>query len=129
MSIAANKVLCLPYSAILGDNAANRARILKTAEAIAASPEQPEVIVLPELALSGYLLESLAGEVAVSRCSAAANRATRVRRWVMSSLRQGSGFVQLGARPAPLAHQLGGHGTQRHTDGQRRGAQFVATAL
>lgn len=66
MSEVANKVLCVPYSAVLGDNAANRARILKIADVIAASPEQPEVIVLPELALSGYLLESLAGEVAVS---------------------------------------------------------------
>lgn len=66
MSEPANTVLCVPYSAILGDNAANRARILKIAEAIAAAPDQPDVIVLPELALSGYLLESLSGEVAVS---------------------------------------------------------------
>lgn len=62
----ANRVLCVPYSAVLGDNAANRARILKIAGAIAATPDQPDVIVLPELALSGYLLESLSGEVAVS---------------------------------------------------------------
>lgn len=66
MSASANTVLCVPYSAILGDNAANRSRILKIAEAIAASAEQPDLIVLPELALSGYLLESLSGEVAVS---------------------------------------------------------------
>jgi len=66
MSVSRNSVLCIPYTSILGDNAANRSRILRIAEAIAASAEQPDVIVLPELALSGYLLESLSGEVAVS---------------------------------------------------------------
>lgn len=65
MSASANSVLCLPYASVLGDNAANRLRILKIAETIAAASDQPDVIVLPELALSGYLLESLSGEVAV----------------------------------------------------------------
>ncbi len=66
MPVAANNVLCIPYTAVLGDNAANLGRILRIAASIAASAEQADVIVLPELALSGYLLESLAGEVAVS---------------------------------------------------------------
>ena len=66
MSESARSVVCLPYSAVLGDSTANRSRILRFAEVVAASASQPDLVVLPELALSGYLLESLSGEVAVS---------------------------------------------------------------
>ena len=59
------QVLCIPLSPVLADFPRNRAALIALAEAIAAAPVQPDVIVLPELALSGYLLESLSGEAAI----------------------------------------------------------------
>jgi NAD+ synthase (glutamine-hydrolysing) len=56
---AARSILCLPYAPVLGKIAANEARIAEIAHTIAAAETTPELIILPELALSGYLLESL----------------------------------------------------------------------
>jgi predicted amidohydrolase len=51
---------------VLGSKARNLAMLSQLAERIAASAEKPDVVVLPELALSGYLLESLVSEVALA---------------------------------------------------------------
>jgi predicted amidohydrolase len=59
------KVLCVPFVPVLGSKARNLAMLTQLAESIAASAEKPDVVVLPELALSGYLLESLVSEVAL----------------------------------------------------------------
>lgn len=63
---AARKVLCIPFVPILADSLKNRSRVLELAARIAAEPEAPDIVVLPELALSGYLLESLSGEAALT---------------------------------------------------------------
>jgi predicted amidohydrolase len=60
------KVLCVPFVPVLGSKARNLAMLSQLAERIAASAEKPDVVVLPELALSGYLLESLVSEVALA---------------------------------------------------------------
>lgn len=57
-------VLCVPFAPSLADSAANRRAIITLAGTIAAQESAADIIVLPELALSGYLLESLTGEVA-----------------------------------------------------------------
>ncbi|MBN8220530.1 MAG: hypothetical protein J0L53_06375 [Spirochaetes bacterium] len=61
------RILCIPYSPILGDVRRNSARIVELAHAIAATEMHPDLVVFPELTLSGYLLESLVAEAAVSR--------------------------------------------------------------
>lgn len=60
-----SSVLCIPFVPVLGAKARNQVLLAELAERIAASAEKPDVIVLPELALSGYLLESLVSEVAL----------------------------------------------------------------
>ena len=61
------RILCIPYAPILGDVRRNSARIVELAHAIAATEMHPDLVVFPELTLSGYLLESLVAEAAVSR--------------------------------------------------------------
>lgn len=63
---AQNRVLCVPFVPVLGSKARNLALLSDLAARIAASADKPDVVVLPELALSGYLLESLVGEVAMT---------------------------------------------------------------
>lgn len=67
MPVPAKKILCVPFDAILGNTTRNRARVLELAHDLAGAGHAPDVVVLPELALSGYLLESLVSEVAMTR--------------------------------------------------------------
>lgn len=62
---AQKRVLCIPFVPVLGVKSRNLALLADLAARIAASDTRPDVVVLPELALSGYLLESLTGEVAL----------------------------------------------------------------
>jgi NAD+ synthase (glutamine-hydrolysing) len=62
----ARRILCIPYASVLGDARRNTGRILDLACAAAETGLSPDVVVLPELALSGYVLESLVAEAAVS---------------------------------------------------------------
>lgn len=59
------RILCIPFVPVLGAKSRNLTLLSELAERIAASAEKPDVVVLPELALSGYLLESLVSEVAL----------------------------------------------------------------
>jgi len=58
------RVLCVPFVPVLGAKTRNLAMLNDLAHRIAASAEKPDLVVLPELALSGYLLESLVSEAA-----------------------------------------------------------------
>ncbi|MFZ5631110.1 MAG: nitrilase-related carbon-nitrogen hydrolase [Spirochaetota bacterium] len=60
-----SRVLCIPFVPVLGSRSRNLALLSDLAARIAAFDHKPDVVVLPELALSGYLLESLVGEVAL----------------------------------------------------------------
>ncbi len=60
------RILCIPYASVLGDWRRNTARIADLAHAVAEAGVNPDVIVLPELALSGYVLESLVAEAAMT---------------------------------------------------------------
>jgi len=59
------RVLTIPFAPILGDTRRNEASLVALAESIAGLEHQPDIVVFPELALSGYLLESLTSEVAL----------------------------------------------------------------
>lgn len=59
------KILCIPFASTLGNARKNTERVTSLAHAVAESGVNPEVIVLPELALSGYLIESLVAEAAL----------------------------------------------------------------
>lgn len=59
-------VLCVPFIPCLGVKSQNTALVRTLAERIASLEETVDLVVLPELALSGYLLESLVGEVALA---------------------------------------------------------------
>jgi NAD+ synthase (glutamine-hydrolysing) len=58
------RVLCVPFVPVLGAKTRNLAMLNDLAHRIAASGEKPDLVVLPELALSGYLLENLVSEAA-----------------------------------------------------------------
>ena len=58
------RALCIPYAPVLGDARRNKAQVLDLARRIAEAGENPDVVILPELALSGYVLESLVAEAA-----------------------------------------------------------------
>ncbi|GAB4433579.1 MAG: carbon-nitrogen hydrolase [Turneriella sp.] len=60
-----SRVLCIPFVPVLGSRSRNLALLSDLAERIAASAQKPDAVILPELALSGYLLESLVSEVAL----------------------------------------------------------------
>lgn len=61
---AQTRVLCVPFVPVLGAKSRNLALMRDLAVRIAASADKPDIVVLPELALSGYLLESLVSETA-----------------------------------------------------------------
>lgn len=60
-------VLCVPFVPRLGVKSYNVELLSQLAERIAATEEKCDVVVLPELALSGYLLESLVSEAAFTQ--------------------------------------------------------------
>lgn len=61
------RVLCIPFEPLLGKTRRNAERLLALAGEIAgAAGAACDVVVLPELALSGYLLESLVAEAAMT---------------------------------------------------------------
>lgn len=62
---ADKKILCVPFVSTLGNARRNAERITSLAHAVAESGLAPDLIVLPELALSGYLIESLVAESAL----------------------------------------------------------------
>jgi len=61
---ATKNVLCVPFIPRLGDKRTNIAELMQLAAALAEAKIECEVVVLPELALSGYVLESLTSLVA-----------------------------------------------------------------
>ncbi|MBS0619100.1 MAG: hypothetical protein JSR44_12985 [Spirochaetes bacterium] len=61
---ATKNVLCVPFIPRLGDKRANIAELLRLAGELAEAKIQCDVVVLPELSLSGYVLESLTSLVA-----------------------------------------------------------------
>lgn len=63
------KILCVPFASTLGNANKNAERVISLAHAVAESGANPDVIVLPELALSGYLIESLVAESAVDEAA------------------------------------------------------------
>ncbi len=60
-------VLCIPFVPVLGAKLRNLSLLSGLAQRVAASQEKYDVVVLPELALSGYLLESLVSEAALEK--------------------------------------------------------------
>lgn len=63
------KILCIPFASTLGNARKNAERVRSLAHAVAESGANPDVIVLPELALSGYLIESLVAESATDEAA------------------------------------------------------------
>lgn len=59
-------VLCVPFAPILAHSRKNCEALLRLAGQIAGMDTKPDLVVLPELALSGYLLESLTGDAALT---------------------------------------------------------------
>ncbi len=64
MASGKKHIVCCNFSPLLAKPALNRKRILQWVRELADSGERPDLVVLPELALSGYLLESLVAECA-----------------------------------------------------------------
>lgn len=60
------EVVCVPFVPQLGATRRNQQKILELVARFAALEKIPDLVVLPELAVSGYLLESLAGEAALT---------------------------------------------------------------
>jgi len=59
------RIVCCNFAPLLAKSAGNRRRILDWARQLAESTAAPDLVVFPELALSGYLLESLVAESAL----------------------------------------------------------------
>lgn len=59
-------IVCCNFAPLLAKSAGNRRRILEWARQLAESNAAPDLVVFPELALSGYLLESLVAESTLS---------------------------------------------------------------
>lgn len=66
MPSAYTRIVCCNFAPIMAKRAANRKRILEWAGRLADANVAPDVVVFPELALSGYLLESLVAECAMT---------------------------------------------------------------
>lgn len=66
MPAAHKRVICCNFAPLIAKGAANRRRILEWAARLADANAAPDVVVFPELALSGYLLESLVAECAMT---------------------------------------------------------------
>jgi predicted amidohydrolase len=66
MTTGKKHIVCCNFSPNLAKTSVNRRRILQWARELADSGSAPDIIVFPELALSGYLLESLVSESAMT---------------------------------------------------------------
>lgn len=62
--IQPKQILCLPFVSVLAEPRKNTERLVEMAGSVAEAGLAPDLVVLPELALSGYLLESLVAESA-----------------------------------------------------------------
>lgn len=65
MSSDQTRIVCCNFAPLLAKNAQNRKSILEWARQLAEANAAPDLVVFPELALSGYLLESLVVESAL----------------------------------------------------------------
>lgn len=59
-------ILCVPFAPVLGNVTRNQKLLTDLAGAVAAGGNSPDIVVLPELALTGYVLESLVVDSALT---------------------------------------------------------------